>query len=157
MLVRKINALIWFYCIKKKMTNFIEDKRKDKAHTHWNPKRHIPLVSLLFWHKMVAMHYFIWPPALRLWSGRQAAKQTVGLSLLCSKICLLVFLNFSKILHNYYTCFYAFQKYIMLFILCVFLSAEFYDTVQLTGNVACTRMMRVTCARVTRVDAARLQ
>ena len=30
-------------------------------------------------------------------------------------------------------------------------------TVQLTGNVACTRMMRVTCAQVTRVDAARLQ
>ena len=126
MLVRKINASIWFYCIKKKMTSFIEDKRKDKAHTHWNPKRHIPLVSLLFWHKMVAMHYFIWPPALRLWSGRQAAKQTVGLSLLCSKICLLVFLNFSKILHIILV-FMLFRNTLCFFILCDFLSAEFYD------------------------------
>ena len=39
-------------------TNLIEDKRKDKAqkaYTHCNPKRHIPLVSLLLWHKMVAV------------------------------------------------------------------------------------------------------
>ena len=34
------------------MTSLIDDKRKDKVqmvHTHWNPKRHMPLVSLLLW------------------------------------------------------------------------------------------------------------
>ena len=64
--------------MKKDEDNLIEDKRKDKvqrAHTRRNPKRHIPLVSLLLWHKMVAMCCFIWPPALRLWSGRQAGSQ----------------------------------------------------------------------------------
>jgi len=30
------------------------------------------LVSLLLWCKMVAVCYFIWPPALQLWSGRKA-------------------------------------------------------------------------------------
>ena len=60
----------------------IEDKRKYKvqrAHTHWNPKRHTPLVSLLLWHKMVAVRCFIWPLGLQLWSVRQSGSQSVSL------------------------------------------------------------------------------
>ena len=77
MLIRKINALIWFRWMKKKASSLIEDKRKDKAlraYTRRNPKRHIPLVILLLWHKMVAMRCFIWPLALQLWSVRQAVR-----------------------------------------------------------------------------------
>ena len=48
------------YCLNMVSLDKEEDKqpeheRKDKAQracTHWNPKRHIPLVSLLLWHKM---------------------------------------------------------------------------------------------------------
>ena len=71
MLIRKINALIWFRWMKKKTSSLIEDKIKDKAqraYTCRNPKRHILLVSLLFWHKMAAVRCFVWPLALRLWS-----------------------------------------------------------------------------------------
>ena len=46
-------TLIWICCMKK-----IEDKRKDMAHTCQNPKKHIPLVSLLLWHKIVAVQCF---------------------------------------------------------------------------------------------------
>ena len=56
----------------------IEDKRKDKAqkaYTHWNTKRHIPLVSLLLWHKIVAVRYSTSPLALQLWSVRQSVMQ----------------------------------------------------------------------------------
>ena len=42
-------------------------------------KRDIPLVSLLLWRKMVAMHCFVWSPALQLWSGRQAGWLAVRL------------------------------------------------------------------------------
>ena len=55
-----------------------EDKRKDKvqrAHTGWNPKRHIELVSLLLWHKMVAVRWFVWfslSTVVRQAGGRQA-------------------------------------------------------------------------------------
>ena len=59
----------------KKTSSLIEDKRKDKAqraHTHRNPKKHIPLVSLLLWRKMVAVYCFVWPLGLRLWSRSQA-------------------------------------------------------------------------------------
>ena len=80
MLIRKINALVWFRCLKKKTTNLIEDKRKDKAHreyTRQNPKRHIPPVSLLLlWHKMVTMRYFISALGLRLWSDSEAGSET---------------------------------------------------------------------------------
>ena len=72
---KKINALIWFRWMKKKTSSLIEDKRKDKvqmAHTHRNPKRHIPLVSLLLLHKMVDVHCFVWPLGLQWWSGSQA-------------------------------------------------------------------------------------
>ena len=40
------------------------------AYTRWNTKRHVPLVSLLLWHKTVAMRCFVWPPPLQLWSGK---------------------------------------------------------------------------------------
>ena len=62
---------MWFQFLKKNTTNLIEDKRKDKAqreHTRRNPKRHIPLMSLLLRHKMVAMLCFVWPLGLRPWS-----------------------------------------------------------------------------------------
>ena len=65
-LIRKINASIWFRWMKK-TSSLIEDKRKDKAqrvHTRRNPKRYIPLVSLSLWHKMVAVHCFVWPLGL---------------------------------------------------------------------------------------------
>ena len=45
------------------------------AHTHHNPKRHMALVSLLLWRKMVAVCCFVWPPALVRKVGRQAGKQ----------------------------------------------------------------------------------
>ena len=60
-------------CEEEDENSLTEDKRKDevqRAHTHRNPIRHIPLVSLLLWRKMVAVRCFIWPPALQLWSGK---------------------------------------------------------------------------------------
>ena len=74
-LVRKINVSIWFRWMKKKTSSLIEDKGKDKAqraHTRRNPKRHIPLVSLLLWCKMVAVCCFVWALGLRLWSVSEA-------------------------------------------------------------------------------------
>ena len=65
--------------MKKKTSSLIEDKRKDKAqraHTRQDPKRHIPLVSLLLWRKMVGVHCFVWPLALRLWSVSQAVQNS---------------------------------------------------------------------------------
>ena len=59
----------------KKTSSLIEDKRKDKAqraYTHLHPKRHIPLVSLLLWRKMVVVCCFVWPLALRLWLSSEA-------------------------------------------------------------------------------------
>ena len=69
----KSNASIWFPLQRRKTTSLIEDKGKgkaQKAHTCRNPKRHIPLVSLLLWHEMMAVRCFIWSLALRLWSDR---------------------------------------------------------------------------------------
>ena len=60
-------------------SSLIENKIKDKAqraYTHRNPKRHIPLVSLLLWHKMVAVLCFVWPLALQLWSVRQSVQNS---------------------------------------------------------------------------------
>ena len=62
-----------FDVLKKKTTNLIEDKRKDKAqteHTCWNPKRHIPLVSICYCgvKYMVAVRCFVWSLGLRQWS-----------------------------------------------------------------------------------------
>ena len=42
------------------------------AHTCWNSNKYIPQLSLLLWRKIVAVRCFVWPPALRLWSGWQA-------------------------------------------------------------------------------------
>ena len=72
---RKVNASIRFHCMEKEED---QDKMKDKAQrarTRRNPKRHIPLVSLLLWRKMVAVRCFVWPPALQLWTGRQEVWQ----------------------------------------------------------------------------------
>ena len=48
----------------------MEDKRNGKVqrdHAHWNPKRHIPPMSLFLYCKMVAMYCFIWSLVLRQW------------------------------------------------------------------------------------------
>ena len=58
------------------MTSLIEDKKAQRAHTHQNPKRHMPLVNLLLWHKMMVMGCFIWPPALQMWSGSMAEENS---------------------------------------------------------------------------------
>ena len=62
--------------------SLIEDERKDlvqRAHNRWNSKKHIPLVSLLFWCKMVAVHCFVWPLVLRPWSVSQAKIQVLAI------------------------------------------------------------------------------
>ena len=55
-----------------------EDKRKDKADTCQNPKRHIPPVGLLLWRKMVTVCCFVWALGLRLWSGSETKIRVVG-------------------------------------------------------------------------------
>ena len=60
-------------------SSLIEDKRKDKAqraHTRRSSKRHIPLMSLLLWRKMVAVHCFVWLLDLRPWSVSQSGSQS---------------------------------------------------------------------------------
>jgi len=49
-------------------------KRKGVS-TDQNPKRHIPLVSLLLWRKIVAVHPFVGALGLRLWSVSEAVRQ----------------------------------------------------------------------------------
>jgi len=52
----------------------MEDKRNNEAqrpHTRRNPKRYISLVSLLLWHKIAAVEYFVWHLGLRMWSGSE--------------------------------------------------------------------------------------
>jgi len=61
----KCNYLKWSE-IAKKGTNEVQ-----RPLTRRNPKRHIPLVSLLLCRKMVAVHPFVWALGLRLWSVRQ--------------------------------------------------------------------------------------
>ena len=63
--------------MKKNTSSLIEDERRDKGqrtYTRRNPKRHIPLVSLLLWHKIVAMRCLVWPVALRLVSKAVSLK-----------------------------------------------------------------------------------
>ena len=53
----------------------MEDERNNEAQrplTHQNPKRHIPLVSLLLWRKIMAVHPFVWALGLRLGSVSEA-------------------------------------------------------------------------------------
>ena len=62
-LIGKINSSIWFNCMK--MDELDEDKSKNKVqrvHTCRDPRRHILLVSLLLWCKMVAVCKW-WPCA----------------------------------------------------------------------------------------------
>ena len=59
----------------------IKGKTRCRGHTLvGNPKKNIPLVSLLLVRKMVAVCCSVWPPALRLWLGRptrtHAGRQT---------------------------------------------------------------------------------
>ena len=58
----------------------MEDKRNNEAQRPLtrNTKRHILLVSLLLWRKMVAIRCFIWALALRLWSVRQWVRWSFG-------------------------------------------------------------------------------
>ena len=59
------------------MVSLHEEERRDKAqrtYTRRNPKRHIPLINLLLWRKMVAMRCFVWPLALQLWSVSEAVR-----------------------------------------------------------------------------------
>ena len=66
------------YGMKKTTTSLIEDKMKDKvqrAHTHRNLIKVHASGELLLWHKMVAVCCLIWPPVLRMWSGRQTKIQ----------------------------------------------------------------------------------
>ena len=51
-----MNPLSWF---------MIEKQGSESTHL-LESKRHMPLVSLLLWRKMVAMHCFVWPPALQV-------------------------------------------------------------------------------------------
>jgi len=56
----------------------MEDKRNNEVqslHTRRNSKRHISLVNLLLWHKMVAIRYLIWALGLRLWSGSETVSE----------------------------------------------------------------------------------
>jgi len=74
----KINTSIWFCCMKKKKKSLMEDKRNNEAQrplSPRNPKMHILLVSLLLWHKIVAVHPFVWALGLRLWSVSEAVRQ----------------------------------------------------------------------------------
>ena len=65
----EINVSIWFHWINNKTSSsLIEDKRKGAEGLYSLEPRHIPLVSLLLWHKMVSLCCFVWPLSLRLWS-----------------------------------------------------------------------------------------
>jgi len=50
-----------------------------RPHTCRNPKRHISLVSLLLWHKIVALRCFVWCLGLQMWSGSEAVRQNFDL------------------------------------------------------------------------------
>ena len=57
----------WYDFLEGEVDNhLIEDKRGGQAQKHRNPKRHILPVSSLLWHKMVAVHCFVWPLSLQL-------------------------------------------------------------------------------------------
>ena len=75
MLIWKINALIWFHCMNKRTNSLIEERQSAEG-THL---LHVPLVSLLVRRKMVAVHYFVWPPALRLYQAGRLANSISGL------------------------------------------------------------------------------
>ena len=63
----EINVSIWFHWIKNKTSSLIEVKRKGAEGLYLLEPRHVPLVSLLLWHKMVILCCFVWPLSLRLW------------------------------------------------------------------------------------------
>jgi len=56
----------------------MEDKRNNEAQrplTRRNPKRYIPLVGLLLWRKLVAVHPFVWTLGLQLWLVSEAVHE----------------------------------------------------------------------------------
>ena len=60
--------MVWYvdlHCIHSTLT---------PSHVNFNLLRRNKLH--LLWHKMVAMLHLIWPPALQLWSGKQAGMRT---------------------------------------------------------------------------------
>ena len=57
------------------------------------------MVSLLLWRKMVTVHCFIWPLALRLWSGSEAVSET---TLMVNGQCVLDTKSKATILNNYF-------------------------------------------------------
>ena len=55
---------IWFHSLKKSLMEPKRSNEVQRPHTYWNPKRlHISQVSLLLWHKIVAIRCFIWAQA----------------------------------------------------------------------------------------------
>ena len=67
------NTSIWFCCTKKK--SLMEDKRNNEVQRLVGTKRHISLVSLLLWCKIVAVQCFVWRLGSQMWSGSEAGSQ----------------------------------------------------------------------------------
>ena len=62
-----------------KKKSLMKDKRNNEVqrpHTRRNHKRHISLVSLFLWRKMVAIHCFVWALGLQLWSASEWVSET---------------------------------------------------------------------------------
>ena len=61
----------------KHLNNFASPKhgKTSTEGTHLSEPQKAHPTGLLLWCKMVAASCFIWPPALQLWSGRQAGRQ----------------------------------------------------------------------------------
>ena len=71
--------LDWVSVIQEEGDQLVEDRRSTTAHgayDHWNPKRHIPMASLLLQRKMVTVLCFVWALGLQLWSVRQKGSET---------------------------------------------------------------------------------
>ena len=59
-----------FIVCRRVKTSLIEDKRQHAEGTHSSePQKAHPIGEFVI---VVAMHCIVWPPALQLWSGRQA-------------------------------------------------------------------------------------
>ena len=67
--------------MKKMMANIIEDKKeRQKADTHQNVKRHIPLVSLFLWRNMVFIQWMHRLTFSVVWRGGRQGKNWVVLN-----------------------------------------------------------------------------
>jgi len=76
-LIRKIQHFSIFntfpFDIKKE-----EDKKHKRSTLIRTPKRHIPPVSLLLWHKIMAVYCFVWPLGLWPWSVSEWMSECVS-------------------------------------------------------------------------------